>query len=502
MSNNFNLNDIVREGSVSVTAQLVERFRAAIDSGELAPGAKLPTTRALAESAAINHLTAVRVYRRLAELGYVTAAVGRGTFVRTVPPSADGDDRDPVDWQTAVLPELRSSYSNEMFAATYMIPSDPDVVPLATGAPDPTIYPARALGQIANELLTELGGEALSYLDPDGLLELREEIAIRGRRHGFAQSADEITITSGARQAIDLVCRSVIVPGDVVVCESPTFVGILSSLQMAGARVIGVPVDEHGMDVDALERILARHEVKLVAVQSSCQNPTGQDLSPERAARLLELARERSFFVLDDGVYATVRFDGNDVPRLRQALPDHVIYVDSLSKTIGGGLRLGWVAASGPVRQRIPWLKLHNDTHTSSLVQHVAHRWLASGGHEQLLRDSNPFYAERCAVLLDSVRERLGDEVRVRTPVGGHHLWLTFRRPIDERALLSEAIRCGVSFIPGGAMTAEESTQASMRISYARLDADELDEGVRRLAQAVRAVRHRASRPGMAALSS
>lgn len=500
MSNNFTLSDIDREGGASVTAQLVDRFRAAIDDGELAPGTKLPTTRALAADVAINHLTAVRVYRRLAELGYVTAAVGRGTFVRTLPPAAD--DRDPVDWQTAVLPEMRPSFSNEMFAAQYMIPADPTIISLAVGAPDASVYPARALGQIAGEVLADLGGDALGYLDPDGLHELREEIAIRGRRLGFAQTAEEITVTSGARQAIDLVCRAVIVPGDVVVCESPTFIGILSSLQMAGARVIGVPVDEGGMDVDALERILARHEVKLVAVQSGCQNPTGQDLAPDRARRLLELARERSFFVMEDGAYATVRFDGREPARLRAALPDHVIYVDSLSKTIGGGLRLGWVASSGPVRQRISWLKLHNDTHTSSLVQHVTHRWLASGDHERLLNASNPLYAQRRDALVASVRAHLGDEVRVRTPVGGHHLWLTFRRPIDERALLSEAVRCGVSFIPGGAMTAEPSSTASMRISYARLDGPELDEGVRRLAQAVRAIRHRASRPGLAALSS
>jgi 2-aminoadipate transaminase len=388
-----------------------------------------------------------------------------------------------------------------MFAATYLAPSDPEIISLATGAPDSDIYPAETLGRLADELLRDLGGEALDYLDPDGLPELREDVAARGRMLGFAQSADEIIITSGARQAIDLICRAVVAPGDVVVCESPTFIGILSSLQVTGARVIGVPVDEEGMDVDALERILARHEVKLVAVQPGCQNPTGQDLSPARARRLTELARERSFFLLEDGVYATVRFDDEQRPRLRHSIPDHVIYVDSLSKTIGGGLRLGWIAASGPVRQRLTWLKLHNDTHTSSLVQHVAHRWLASGAHEQLLQDSNPTYAARCDALMESVQRHLGDEVRVRRPVGGHHLWVTFKRPIDERSLFSEAIRCGVTFVPGGAMLSDPSPSASMRLSYARLDAETADEGVRRLAQAVRAVRHRASRPGLAALS-
>jgi DNA-binding transcriptional MocR family regulator len=210
MSYKLDLTDIDRDAQMSVTAQIAERFQQAIDAGELAPGEKLPTTRALAEQAGINHLTAVRVYRRLAEQGYVTSAVGRGTFVRSVPPAPE--ERDPVDWQTAVLPELRPSYSHETFAATYLIPSDPEIISLAAGAPDSTIYPAPALGRIAAEVLEEHGGDALSYLDPDGLYELREEIAKRGRRLGFAETADEIMVTSGARQAIDLVCRSVVRP--------------------------------------------------------------------------------------------------------------------------------------------------------------------------------------------------------------------------------------------------------------------------------------------------
>lgn len=498
MSYKIDVSDIDRTAQVSVTGQLVERLRTAIDAGDLEPGQKLPTTRALAEEAGINHLTAVRVYRRLAELGYVTAAVGRGTFVRSVPPAAD---RDPIDWQTAVLPEPRSSFSSEMFLATYMIPSDPEILSLATGAPDPANYPARELAACTQQLLEEMGGNALDYVDADGVYGLREEIAARGRQFGFAQTPDEILVTTGARQAIDLVCRTVVEPGDVVVCESPTFIGILSSLQATGARVFGVPVDEEGMDVDALERILARHEVKLVAVQTACQNPTGRDLSPARAQRLLELARERSFFVLEDGVYATVRFDSAPPQRLRHRAPDHVVYVDSLSKTMGGGLRIGWIAASGPVRQRMTWLKLQTDMHSTSLAQHLAQRWLSGGAHEGLLDATNPTYAARCAALIASVERRLGDEVRLLRPVGGHHLWVTFRQPIDERALLTEAVRCGVTFIPGGAMTPERTGMAAMRLSYSRLDEEQLDEAVRRLAQAVRAVRHRASRPGLAALS-
>src|SRR3954451_15358985 len=247
----------------------------------------------------------------------------------------------------------------------------------------PELHPVEQLRRMADDLFRTRGGAMLGYTQPEGVPELLVELARRGEISGFARSPEELVVTSGARQGIDLVCRTVLRPGDVVVCESPTFIGTVSSLQASGARVLGVPFDEGGIDVEAFERILGRHEVKLLALQTGCQNPTGQDLSPERAQRLVELARERSFFILEDGVYATVRFDTTEHARLRHFAPDHVIYVDSLSKTIGGGLRLGWVAASGPVRQRVSFLKLHNDTHTSSLVQHIAHRWLRSGEHEQ-----------------------------------------------------------------------------------------------------------------------
>ncbi len=154
------------------------------------------------------------------------------------------------------------------------------MISLATGWPDPALYPVAELARIAAELFAEAGGDALSYLDPEGLPALREQIAARGRASGFAADAEEIVVTSGARQALDLVCRVLLRPDDVVAVEAPTFTGTLSSLQATGARLIGIPVDDDGLDVDALERVLARHEIKLCVLQSACQNPTGATSRP------------------------------------------------------------------------------------------------------------------------------------------------------------------------------------------------------------------------------
>src|SRR4051795_3457499 len=347
MSYKVTLSDLRRDGDLPLTQQLVDRFQRAIEDGVLEPGEKLPPTRQLAEEAGVNHLTAARAYRRLAELGYVSASVGRGTFVRSLAPAAAAESGD--DWQIYALPQREVSYAEQVLADSFELAGEEGMISLATGWPSPSTYPTEQLAAIAGQVFEEEGGQAIAYLPAEGLYPLREQLALRGRRTGFAQDADEIVGTSGAQQAIHLVAETVLDEGDVAAIESPTFVGMLSSLRGAGARVIGVPVDDQGLDVDFLEPLLARHEVKLLALQTACQNPTGRNLSPQRRERLAELAMERNLFVIEDRVYEDLRFEAEETRPLRELAPGHVLYVNSLSKTVGGGLRLGWVAGRGPV---------------------------------------------------------------------------------------------------------------------------------------------------------
>src|SRR3954462_2407989 len=354
----IDLSELERDSSTSLTQQVVDRFAAAIDSGELEPGEKLPPTRELAELVGVHHLTAARVYRRLAELGYVSATVGRGTVVRTRAPAGSTELGD--DWQLYALPEHDLSYSEEVLADVMSSGGQDRLLSLAVGWPSPALYPIAELARITADVFEEEGGEALAYLPAEGLYALREQLAARGRADGFAQDADEIIVTSGAKQGISLTARATLEPGDVAIVESPTFAGLLDSLRQTGARVIGVPVDENGFDVGQLERLLARHEVKLVALQTACQNPTGRDMSQARRERLAELARERNFSVLEAGVYGALHFERKPTRAMRELAPGHVLYVDSLSKTVGGGLRIGWIAARGPGFQRLPLLEPGN----------------------------------------------------------------------------------------------------------------------------------------------
>jgi DNA-binding transcriptional MocR family regulator len=511
MSHKLKMFDLERDGEVSITQQLVTLFATLIDSGELAPGERLPATRAVAADVSINHLTAVRVYRRLAELGYVTSAVGRGTFVRQRVPVPAGDVGGdgarragaPVndDWQLGMLAVRPTTYADDMLRDSLHAPLAGDAIALGSGYPDPALCPSKVLAELAAQIGRDTPRAITDYLQVEGLPELRERLAEIGREVGFATSADEILVTTGARQGIDLVARAVLGPGDVAVVESPTFAGSLASLQATGARVLPLPVDQDGVDIDALERILARHEIKLVALQEACQNPTGADLSPARRERLLELAQTRGFFIVDDGVYAKLRFDGATTQRLRAGAPSHVIYLDSLSKTIGGGMRLGWIAASGPVFSRLVQLKIDSDIHTSALPQYLAARYLTGDRHEKLMRKVMPIYRSRCDALVAALDRHLGHDATWTVPEGGHHVWVTLRDPIDERALYVEALRCGVAFLPGGAVMAEKSSRTSMRLSFGLVEPELLEEGVRRLAVALREVRRRGRVGATASLS-
>ena len=485
MSYKVDLTDLKRDEG-TLTATLAQRIAADIESGVLAPGAKLPTTRALAADASINHLTAARVYRRLAEQGYVAAHVGRGTFVRAHPRVEGGADDD--DWQLGALPSRPGSYSEQMLAESLGI--GPDAIQLATGFPADALLPSPEFAELAASIAAD-GAPGLQYLPVEGLPELRVRLAELGTPTGWARDAEEILVTTGARQGLDLVARALLGPGDVAVIESPAFAGALTSLQATGARVLPVAVDGEGFDVAALERLLARHEVRLVALQTACQNPTGLTLSDARRARLAALARERGFFILEDGVYATMAFEGSEAMRLRALAPAHVIYVDSLSKTLGGGLRVGWIAARGPIRARLVRLKLDTDLHSAALPQQLAAAWLAGGRHDEHLRRVLPIYRQRRDVLLDALERHLDEEATWIVPGGGQHVWVTLRRAIDERALYGEALRAGVAFLPGGATQAEPSARTSLRLSFSYVDPEQLDEGVRRLARALRSVHRR-----------
>ncbi len=494
MSYKDQLSHLERGGETSVTQQLVDLFTGAISSGELAPGEKLPPTRELAELAGVNHLTAVRAYRRLRELGVVSSQVGRGTFVRGTgrPPGAAVGDS--IAWQRYALPPSDETYGDRVLAEMHRQSTSEGLVPLSVGYPSERLFPVDEIRAAVDASLLERPGYALQYSDVQGLPELAEQLARLAATRGEHEDADDILVTNGAAQGLALACRGILRPGDVAACEDPSFTAVIRSMRDSGAEIVGVPSGDQGLDLDALEALLSRREIRMLALQPRLHNPTGRDLSPTGRERLLELARRHGFFILEDGIYCDLRFDGEAVPSLRSQAPAHVVYVDSLSKTIAGGLRVGWVAASGPVLDRIVAAKRSHDIHSPTLTQMALARYLESGAYPAQAERARAFYAEGLAAMREAVDRHLGSIASYPEPLGGGHLWLGLDLQLDERELADEAVRHGVAYVPGNALTVDESPELRMRLSFCFLEPAQIDEGLRRLAVAIRALRSRPAR--------
>lgn len=496
MSYKERLSDLNRDGERSVTAQIVDVFSAGIESGELAPGEQLPPTRELAELAGVNHLTAARAYRRLAELGLVAGRVGRGTFVRQTAGEASLTEAEGGDaWQLYALPDEAETHADRVMGDMFRHLGRDDIIPLMPGHPSEELFPIERFSRIAAEVCDREGARLYDYGDVEGAFELREQLAALGTdpAQGFATVPEEIVTATGAAEALTITARALLRPGDVAAVESPTFAGSLASIRAAGATVLPVPVDSDGLEIDALEQLLRRRQVKLLCLQPRLQNPTGRDLVPERRERLIQLARRYGFFIVEDGVYADLRFEGEPLPSLRASAPEHVIYVSSLSKTTAPGLRVGWIAARGPVMERIVAAKRHAILNTPQLNELMVAQFLEEGGYAEQLDRAIPFHRERLDALMDAVDEWLGGIATVRRPLGGSHIWITLPEQVDERGLYEEALRQGVSFLPGAAMMPERPRRAHARLSFGYVDPDGIREGVKRLAAAIRAV-GRASR--------
>ena len=472
----------------SLTSQLVDLFLAAISSGELAPGARLPPTRRLAELAGINQLTAGRCYRRLQALGAVVSEVGRGTFVRAAATATHLERANDAGWQSYVLAPERHDESDRIVGEIARHADDPTMIPLSAGYPSLDLIPLGALRAATDEAIERHGARVFQYGPIEGATELRTALAELGRARGLDDDANAIVATTGARQALTLAARATLRPGDKVACESPTFMGIIEALRTVGAEVLPVPIDEQGLDTGALEQLLRHHEIKLLATQPRLQNPTGIDLSAERRERLIELARQHGFFILEDGVYGDLRFEGHDPGPLRALAPNHVIYVDSLSKTVGPGLRAGWIAASGPVLDRVIAEKRRDDAHGTTLTQQITAGFLAKGSYPEQLTLARSRYRTRRDVLLEALEDELAGLAHFTRPAGGGHVWVTLRQPLDDAELYREALAGGVTFVPGGAMLVERPRATHLRLSYGLADLELLREGVRRLARAIRTV--------------
>jgi 2-aminoadipate transaminase len=363
-----------------------------------------------------------------------------------------------------------------------------DTVSFAVGSPSREALDLVGADELAATVIQREGASALGYTMTEGEPELREAVAVDARRRGLRADAEEVLISAGALQGIDLLCRVYLRPGDVVVVESPAFANALSAFRNHGAHVLEVPVDEEGMDVHAAARMLRRDGIqpRMFFVVPNFQNPTGETLSERRRESLCALAASCGAVVVEDDPYGLLRYRGQNVTPIQSlAVKADVVSVGSFSKTFLPGLRVGWVIAPVDIVRRMSAAKQTMDSSTGTLAQRIVlefHKRDGVHAHLRALREMYREKHERGRAAL--AREFAGTGTTWNDPQGGFYFWVTLPKGVDARALLDVALEEGVAFVPGQAFTVGPGHRNAFRFSISAPTPDRIDEGVRRLRRA------------------
>jgi 2-aminoadipate transaminase len=381
----------------------------------------------------------------------------------------------------AAMSEVRSSAVRDLFAAA----SRPDVISLSGGMPDVRRVPHDAVQRAVREAMAHDGASALQYGSSNGRFELRSTIVGLMAETGVRLSEDDLIVTAGAQQGLDLLAKVFLDPGDVVICEGPTYVGALQAFSAYRPRVECVEMDEHGMRVDLLEQTLRRlgpRGAKFIYTIPNFQNPAGVTLSGERRRRLLELSREYDIPVVEDDPYGRLRYEGGHILPLKALDPD-VIYLGTFSKIFAPGLRLGWMAAPRPILDKVLLVKQAADLCGSAFAQSVAEHYMTGTTWRRVLADLTRTYHERRDAMLDALAEHFPADVTWTHPDGGFFVWVTLPDYVDTRPLLAEAVEHGVTFVPGSDFYPAGRGANSLRLAFCYEEPAQITEGVRRIAE-------------------
>jgi 2-aminoadipate transaminase len=372
--------------------------------------------------------------------------------------------------------------------ALFSVASRPEIVSFAGGMPNTASLDLEAVEHLAAQLLREEGATALQYGAGQGRVELRELIVEVMRHEGVPAHADDLVVTVGGQQALELIAKCFVDAGDIVVAEGPTYVGGIGALSSHQADVRHVPMDDDGMRVDELEDLLIElagqgRRPKFVYTVPNHQNPAGVSMSVERRHRLAELAETHDLLILEDNPYGLLDFDGRTWPSLRELVPERVIYVGTMSKTFAPGVRTGWVAAPAPVRDKLILLREAADLCPSSFTQMLLERWLSTQPWQEQVKRFRAVYHERAEVMLTGLEAEMPEGVHWTVPAGGFYIWLTVPPGIDTSDLLAKAINHRVAYVPGRGFYADGSGGDQMRLCFSYPPVERIREGIVRLGE-------------------
>jgi len=390
------------------------------------------------------------------------------------------------------LDKVETSAIRELFKLL----GKPGIISFAGGFPDSAMFDVQGIREASERALRDEPGAALQYGATEGYNPLREQLAAFMQSKGVAGlRADELIVTTGSQQALDLVGKTLLDPQDTVLVESPTFLATIQCFRLYGPTVMGVPIDVDGVDVDALEQMIQQHRPKLVYLVPTFGNPSGAMTSLQRRLRVLELAVKYQTVVVEDDPYGDLYFADAPPPSLlalSAQVPgsrDWLVHCGSLSKVLSPGLRIGWMVAPPALLARATMCKQFSDAHTSTFAQATAAQYLQAGRMPATLQNVRQVYASRARAMCQALQQHLGEGLSFHAPQGGLFVWakLTGKTGFttDGNLLAKRAIEKGVAFVPGAPFFADNPDNATIRLSFATADESKIAEGIERLVQAL-----------------
>ena len=382
---------------------------------------------------------------------------------------------------------MRSSAMRDMMEIT----ARPEVISLAGGLPDTSTFPPQSFAAQMTRIAQESSADALQYGPTEGFAQTKACIREVMRAEGMDPDTDDIIVTTGGQQAIDLVTKILVDPGDAVICEAPTYPGAVPTFSAYETDLIQVEMDEEGMRVDLLEQVCDRladegRRPKFIYTIPTFQNPAGMTMSLERRRRLVEVAREREILVVEDNPYGLLRFEGEpNEPLYKLDGGDYVLYLGTLSKILSPGIRVGWLCAPPPVMEKVVLGKQSSDLCTSTLAQYFVAEFFGEGKWRTYIDDLCGIYRERRDAMLEALDRHFPDAATWTRPDGGLFLWATLPDYIDTTDLLAKALRENVAFVPGAAAFVDGRGGSSMRLNFSGSTVDEIHEGIERIGNVV-----------------
>lgn len=479
------------ESHIPLYVQLRDQLRALVHSGELRTGDRIPASRELAGQLGVHRTTVANAYAELESEGLISGHVGRGTYIcgaplkQFSPPPRTNGNGGVMRWEA-----LFADDRGEASLSRMMPEVPPGAIAFTVARPDADDFPVEEFRRCTNEVLRREGRRILQFGCSDGYEPLKRELINHFRSEGLSVRAEQLVITDGAQQAIDLVCKAFLRPGDSVALENPAYPGAIAIL--AGARVRAIPVNVEtdpsrtgrmGLDVDVVETVLLQNRVKFILLTPDFQNPTGTVMPVAERRRLLEFAAHYQVPVIEDAIYARLRLRGAAVPSLKMLdTAGNVIQIDSFSKTAFPGLRVGWCIGAESAIERFRLVKQSTDLHTDQLSQAAMAEFMRRGHFARHLVKMRKSYRSRLAAMEEALEKHMPDGTTWTHPEGGMSLWVTLPAGIDAGELLIHARERGILFLPGRYFYSQQPRPNTLRLSFSAVDEKRIVQGVEKLA--------------------